>query len=86
MTRGGTNITFSFNTAVTTATEGIDGLHTAVQSHHRVMIGRVMGRNPGWIALYTGVTMGGHYPFSIQMLVLLTPNHPAHSQLSNIRI
>jgi 6-phosphofructokinase 1 len=54
----GTDITFGFDTAVTVATEGIDRLHSTAQSHHRVMIVEVMGRNAGWIALYSGVAGG----------------------------
>jgi phosphofructokinase-like protein len=55
----GTDITFGFDTAVSIDTEGIDRLHTTAQSHHRVMIVEVMGRNAGWIALHAGVAGGG---------------------------
>ncbi len=55
----GTDITFGFDSAVSVATEGIDRLHTTAQAHHRVMIIEVMGRNAGWIALYSGVAGGG---------------------------
>jgi phosphofructokinase-like protein len=55
----GTDITFGFDSAVYVATEGIDRLHSTAQSHHRVMIIEVMGRNAGWIALYSGVAGGG---------------------------
>ncbi|NIP24896.1 MAG: ATP-dependent 6-phosphofructokinase [Phycisphaerae bacterium] len=54
----GTDITFGFNTAVTTATEAIDKIHTTASSHHRVMIIEVMGRYAGWIALHAGVASG----------------------------
>ena len=54
----GTDITFGFDTAVTTATEAIDKIHTTASSHHRVMIVEVMGRYAGWIALYAGVASG----------------------------
>lgn len=54
----GTDLTFGFNTAVTTATEAIDKIHTTASSHHRVMIVEVMGRYAGWIALHAG-TAGG---------------------------
>ena len=50
----GTDLTFGFNTAVTTATEAIDKIHTTASSHHRVMVIEVMGRYAGWIALYAG--------------------------------
>ncbi|MFA5375511.1 MAG: ATP-dependent 6-phosphofructokinase [Dehalococcoidia bacterium] len=55
----GTDITFGFDTAVSINTEGIDRLHTTAQSHHRVMILEVMGRNAGWIALHAGTAGGG---------------------------
>jgi len=54
----GTDVTFGFNTAVTTATDAIDKVHTSASSHHRVMIIEVMGRYAGWIALYSGVAGG----------------------------
>jgi len=54
----GTDVTFGFNTAVTTATDAIDKVHTSASSHHRVMIVEVMGRYAGWIALYSGVAGG----------------------------
>src|SRR5215207_745552 len=49
---GGTESTFGFDTAVTTATEAIDKLHTTAEAHHRVMVLEVMGRNAGFIALH----------------------------------
>ena len=55
----GTDVTFGFDTAVSIATEAIDRLHTTAQSHHRVMLVEVMGRNAGWIALHSGVAGGG---------------------------
>lgn len=54
----GTDLTFGFNTAVTTATEAIDKIHTTASSHHRVMIVEVMGRYAGWIALHAGAAGG----------------------------
>ncbi|MBS1786685.1 MAG: ATP-dependent 6-phosphofructokinase [Acidobacteria bacterium] len=53
-----TEMTFGFSTAVTTATDAIDKLHATAESHERVMIVEVMGRNAGWIALYSGVSGG----------------------------
>ncbi len=54
-----TELTFGFETAVVTATEAIDKLHSTAQSHHRAMLVEVMGRYAGWIALYSGVAGGG---------------------------
>ncbi len=50
-----TEYTFGFDTAVATATDAIDKLHPTAQSHERVMVVELMGRNAGWIALYAGV-------------------------------
>jgi len=55
---GETDVTFGFDTAVATATEAIDRLHTTAESHHRVMILEVMGRNAGWIAMQAGIAGG----------------------------
>ncbi len=54
----GTEVTFGFDTAVTTATEAIDKLHSTAEAHHRVMIVEVMGRSAGWIALHAGIAGG----------------------------
>jgi len=51
-----TVITFGFDTAVSTATEAIDKLHSTASAHERVMVVEVMGRNAGWIALNSGVS------------------------------
>jgi 6-phosphofructokinase 1 len=50
-----TDYTFGFWTAIGTATEALDRLRDTGESHHRVMVLEVMGRNAGWIALHTGV-------------------------------
>jgi len=55
----GTVQTFGFDSAVTSATEAIDKIHTTAQSHHRVMIVEVIGRYAGWLALASGVAGGG---------------------------
>ena len=54
----GTDVTFGFNTAVQIATDAIDRLHTTAESHDRVMVVEVMGRNSGWIATYAGIAGG----------------------------
>ena len=53
-----TDITFGFDTARGVATEALDRIHTTAQSHHRVMLVEVMGRNAGWLALESGVASG----------------------------
>lgn len=53
-----TDFTFGFQTAVQTVTEAIDKLVTTASSHNRVFIIEVMGRDAGWIALYSSVAGG----------------------------
>ena len=55
---GGTQFTIGFSTALDTATEAIDRLHTTAESHNRVMLLEVMGRHVGWIATYAGIAGG----------------------------
>jgi 6-phosphofructokinase 1 len=64
--------TFGFETAVATATDAIDKLHSTAESHERVMVVEVMGRYCGWIALYSGIAGSAdvillpEIPFEIQ--------------------
>jgi ATP-dependent phosphofructokinase / diphosphate-dependent phosphofructokinase len=53
-----TDFTFGFDTAVQVASDAIDRLHTTAQSHDRVMVIEVMGRNTGWIAVFSGIAGG----------------------------
>jgi phosphofructokinase-like protein len=51
-----TQVTFGFHTAVQTASDAIDKLHSTAESHERVLVVELMGRHTGWIALYAGVS------------------------------
>src|SRR6185436_5389702 len=51
----GTITTVGFDTAVNTALEAIDRLHTTAESHDRVSVMEVMGRDAGFIALHSGL-------------------------------
>ena len=51
----GTVTSFGFDTAVNTALEAIDKLHTTAESHDRVIVLEVMGRDAGFIALHSGL-------------------------------
>ncbi len=64
----GTDITFGFHTAVQIATDAIDRLHTTAESHDRVIVVEVMGRQAGWIATYAGIAGGA--------TVILVPELP----------
>jgi len=70
-----TDTTFGFQTAVQIASDSLDKLVTTAESHHRVMIMEVMGRDAGWIALHTAISGGAdiclipEIPYDIQKLV-----------------
>lgn len=66
----GTDQTFGFDSAVTSAVDAIDKIHSTAQSHHRVMIVEVMGRYSGWLALASGIAGGGD--------AILIPEIPYH--------
>ncbi len=65
----GTDVTIGFDTAVHVCTEALDRLHSTAESHNRVMVVEVMGRNTGWIAAASGVAGGAD--------VILVPEAPA---------
>ena len=64
----GTDVTIGFDTAVHVCTEAIDRIHTTAESHNRVMVLEVMGRNTGWIAAAAGIAGGAD--------VILVPEKP----------
>ncbi|MFZ5518623.1 MAG: 6-phosphofructokinase [Candidatus Zhuqueibacterota bacterium] len=70
----GTDVTFGYDSALTTATEAIDKIHTTAQSHHRLMVIEVMGRYAGWLSLGSGIAGGGdiilipEIPYDIQFV------------------
>jgi 6-phosphofructokinase 1 len=55
---GATDLTFGFQSAVDCATDALDRLHTTAESHDRVLVLEVMGRDAGWIALHAGIAGG----------------------------
>ena len=63
-----TDVCFGFHTAVQTATDAIDRLHTTAESHDRVMVVEVMGRHAGWLALSAGLAGGAD--------LILAPERP----------
>lgn len=63
-----TDFTFGFDTAVNIVAEAIDRLHTTAESHNRVLVCEVMGRNAGWIACYGGIAGGADF--------ILVPERP----------
>ena len=69
-----TETSVGFDTALHTASEAIDKVHTSAESHHRVMVIEVMGREAGWIALQAGLASGAdiilipEIPFQIEKI------------------
>ena len=53
-----TDLAFGLDTAVATATQAIDALHSTGEAHDRVMVLEVMGHHAGWIALMSGIAGG----------------------------
>jgi ATP-dependent phosphofructokinase / diphosphate-dependent phosphofructokinase len=66
----GTDQTFGFDTAVNVVTEAIDRLHSTAESHHRIMVVEVMGRDSGWIAAAAAIAGGADY--------CIVPEKPFH--------
>src|SRR5881275_520330 len=64
----GTDFCFGFDTAVNISTEAIDRVHTTAEAHNRVIVVEVMGRDSGWIAIYSGIAGGAD--------VILIPERP----------
>lgn len=83
-----TDITFGFDTAVNTATEALDRLHTTAESHHRAMVLEVMGRHAGWIALRAGISGGAdiilipEIPYDIDKVCSAIKHREKHSKFS----
>jgi 6-phosphofructokinase 1 len=53
-----TDVSFGFDTALQTATEAIDRLHSTATSHHRIIVVETMGHRAGWLALGAGIAGG----------------------------
>ncbi|RII34913.1 ATP-dependent 6-phosphofructokinase [Clostridium chromiireducens] len=87
---GSTDITFGFNTSIAIATEALDRLHTTAESHHRIMILEVMGRNAGFIALESGIAGSAdvillpEIPYDINKIVEKIEDRKKHGKLFTI--
>ena len=81
-----TDVTFGFDTALHVATDAIDRIHTTAESHHRIMLVEVMGRDAGWIALEAGLAGGAHIilipevPFTIEKICDLVRGREEHGK------
>ncbi len=81
-----TSRTFGFDTAVSTATDALDKLHSTAKSHDRVLVVEVMGRDSGWIALYSGISGGAdvilipEIPFDIEKVCKKIADNELHDK------
>jgi 6-phosphofructokinase 1 len=86
----GTDYCFGFDTAVNAATDAIDRVHTTAEAHNRVIVVEVMGRDSGWIALYSGIAGGADVilvperPFDIDLVAELLRNRHARGRYFSI--
>jgi 6-phosphofructokinase 1 len=86
----GTDATFGFQTAVQIATDAIDRLHTTAESHDRIMVVEVMGRDAGWIALNAGIAGGAtaivvpEAPFDISELTEIVKRRHDNGRYASI--
>jgi phosphofructokinase-like protein len=87
---GATDVTFGFDTALHVASEAIDRLHTTAESHNRILVVEVMGRNAGWIALHSGIAGGAdvilipEIPFDIDEVCRLIRRRHARGRYFSI--
>lgn len=86
----GTDTTFGFQTAVQIATDAIDRLHTTAESHDRVMVVEVMGRDAGWIAMHAGIAGGAtailipEMPFDIDEVAAIVSRRHAGGRYASV--
>ena len=87
---GGTEATFGFDTALNIAVEAIDRLRTTAESHQRVMLLELMGRDAGFIALHAGLSGGAdvilipEIPYSLQVIAEKVKERLKEGQLDSI--
>tara|TARA_B110000196_G_scaffold12846_1_gene10428 strand:+ start:2310 stop:3404 length:1095 start_codon:yes stop_codon:yes gene_type:complete len=87
----GTDLTIGFTTATRIGTMALDRLHSTGDSHHRVMVCELMGRNAGWLTLASGLASGSdvilipEIPFCIDKIsAFVEERRNAHSGFSII--
>jgi len=66
----GTDYTIGFDTAVNTALEAIDKIRDTADSHDRIFLIEVMGRDSGYIAIQSGIAGGAEM---VMVPEVLTP-------------
>jgi ATP-dependent phosphofructokinase / diphosphate-dependent phosphofructokinase len=87
-----TEVTFGFDTALATATDAVDKIHTTAESHHRIMVVEVMGRDAGWIALEAGIAGGAHVilipeiPFTVERVCAFVKERESYGKRFTIMV
>ncbi len=85
-----TDYTFGFDSAVNEATHAIDNLRTTAESHDRVFVVEVMGREAGWVAAYAGIAGGANLtlvpeePFEIGEVIRFVRNRHEKGERATI--
>ncbi|MCL2574250.1 MAG: ATP-dependent 6-phosphofructokinase [Defluviitaleaceae bacterium] len=85
-----TAATFGFNTAVNIVVENLGRLHTTAESHHRVIVVEVMGRDAGWIALHAGIAGSAdvillpEMPYSLEKIAQKVRERESHGKMFTI--
>lgn len=64
----GTDFTFGFFSGAQLASNSLEALTTTAKSHQRIFVVEVMGRDAGWLTLYSGLSAGSD--------VILIPETP----------
>ncbi|GAA4309372.1 6-phosphofructokinase [Compostibacter hankyongensis] len=86
----GTDFTIGFDTAANTAISAIDKIRDTADAHDRLFIVEVMGRDAGYIALYSGLATGAEHimvperPSDIENIVAALQDNERRKKLVNI--
>ena len=81
----GTHYTFGFWSAVQLASDAMDNLTTTARSHQRVFIVEIMGRDAGFLTMYSGISSGADIilvpetPFDLEKDVIEILKHRANA-------
>ena len=88
----GTDFTIGFDTALQTAVEAIDKIRDTASAHNRIFLVEVMGRDSGYLALYSGISCGAEHIFIPELhenmddIIQSIENDQARKKLTNIII
>ncbi|MEZ5047233.1 MAG: 6-phosphofructokinase [Chitinophagaceae bacterium] len=86
----GTDFTIGFDTAVNTAIQAIDKIRDTADAHDRIFLVEVMGRDAGYIALYSGISCGAEHIFipekkeQLERIISDIKNDQRRKKLTNI--